>query len=298
MQSGEEQEQFLVSRGYSREGASVPVEMLLRWGRGELERVGIPQVEARWLLEWALGEPLGVRTHAGIRAAEKYRSAISQRRSRVPFQHITGEMTFRYLTLKAGPGVFVTRPETETLVDLALATLEPGSAVVADLCAGSGAIGLALATERADTQVTMVEISPAASRYLETNTRRVGQFAAGSRVRICMEDATGALAGSEETLDLVVSNPPYVGIVDAPTQPEALADPEIALFGGGEDGLVTPRGIVTRAYELLRKHGTLLMEHGEDQGAALVGHAVNVGFYSAETVDDLTGRPRFLRAVK
>lgn len=287
-----------MSRGYSREGASVPVEMLLRWGRGELERVGIPQVEARWLLEWALGEPLGVRTHAGIRAAEKYRSAISQRRSRVPFQHITGEMSFRYLTLKAGPGVFVTRPETETLVDLALATLEPGSAVVADLCAGSGAIGLALATERADTQVTMVEISPAASRYLETNTRRVGQFAAGSRVRICMEDATGALAGSEETLDLVVSNPPYVGIVDAPTQPEALADPEIALFGGGEDGLVTPRGIVTRAYELLRKHGTLLMEHGEDQGAALVGHAVNVGFYSAETVDDLTGRPRFLRAVK
>lgn len=298
MQSGEEQEQFLVSRGYFREGASVPVETLLRWGRGELERVGLPQVEARWLLEWALGESLGVRTHAGIRAAEKYRSAISQRRSRVPFQHITGEMSFRYLTLKAGPGVFVARPETETLVDLALATLEPGSAVVADLCAGSGAIGLALATERSDTQVTMVEISPAAGRYLETNTRRVGQFAAGSRVRICMEDATGALAGSEETLDLVVSNPPYVGIVDAPTQPEALADPEIALFGGGEDGLVTPRGIVTRAYELLRKHGTLLMEHGEDQGAALVGHAVNVGFYSAETVDDLTGRPRFLRAVK
>ena len=162
MQSGEEQEQFLVSRGYSRESASVPVEMRLRWGRGELERVGIPQVEARWLLEWALGAPLGVRTHAGIRAAEKYRSAISQRRSRVPFQYITGEMSFRYLTLKAGPGVFVTRPETETLVDLAPPTLEPGIAAVADPCPGSGASGVAVDTERSHTQAKEVQRSPAA----------------------------------------------------------------------------------------------------------------------------------------
>ncbi len=298
MQPGGMEEQMLVSRGYSRDGASVPAETLLRWGRDELERAGIAVVESRWLLEWALGEPLGTRTDVGIRAAEKYRSAIFQRRAHIPLQHITREMTFRYLTLRAGPGVFIVRPETEMLVDLALETLGAGNAKVADLCAGSGAIGLALASERKDTCVTMVEINPIAGRYLEANARGTAPFAPGSTVAIRMEDATRGLSGWEESLDMVVSNPPYVGVADAPEQPEALADPQTALYGGGEDGLVTPRGIVTRAHALLRGGGTLLMEHGEKQGAALVDHAANVGFSAGETLEDLTGRPRFLKAVK
>lgn len=280
--------------------ASVPATTLLEWGTQQLLKVGLPPVEAKWLLEWSLGVQALELTdpNVGIRAAEKYRSAIAQRRARVPLQHITAQMAFRYLTLKSGPGVFVVRPETEMLVDLGFASLTPGPAKIVDLCAGSGAIGLAVVTERADSDVTSVEVDAEALRYLNTNVSNVGNLSNGSRVTVVHEDAMMALVGQENTFDLVLSNPPYVGLADAPTQPEALIDPPIALYGGGEDGLVTPRGIVNRAYQLLKPDGALVMEHGSKQGGALVEHALSVGFIDARTVEDLTGTPRFLVAHK
>ncbi len=272
----------------------------MKWGSQELTRVGLPPVEARWLLEWALGVDTLITAppEAGIRAAEKYRSAIAQRRARVPFQHITGQMHFRYLTLKAGPGVFVVRPETEMIVDLALDALGEGERVVADLCSGSGAIGLALASERSQTNVTLVELDPGAARFLNANVRVTATLLRGSSIRVEIGDATRALVGEEGTFDLIASNPPYVGVADAPTQPEAQVDPEIALYGGGEDGLVTPRGIVNRAFALLKQGGTLLMEHGEGQGPALTDQASSVGFIDSITINDLAGKPRFLKATK
>lgn len=280
--------------------ASVPAATLLQWGTQQLLKVDVAPIEAKWLLEWCLGVDSleGSDPNAGIRAAEKYRSAIAQRRSHVPLQHITSQMAFRYLTLKSGPGVFVVRPETETLVDLGLEALQPGSVKVVDLCAGSGAIGLALATERAQTDVTMVEVDPEALRYLNSNAGGIGQLSNDSSVTVVQADAMVALAGQVGTFDLVLSNPPYVGLSDAPTQPEALTDPPIALYGGGEDGLVTPRGIVNRAFQLLKPQGALVMEHGFLQGPALIEHALSVGFLNARTVDDLTGTPRFLVAQK
>lgn len=313
--------------------ATVPLSTLLDWGTRILHAQGLPAIEARWLLEWSIGVDSLIRAdqNVGIRAAETYRSAISQRRTRVPLQHITGEMSFRTLTLAAGPGVYSVRPETETLVDLGLERLrrqrsggqagggQVGKADakpapsetsdrreneiarqlrVVDMCAGSGAIGLSVSKENPSTHTKLIELDGKAVRYLRANVTKCAPYAPNSSVEVVVGDATRALPGEEGTFDLVLSNPPYVGIIDAPTQPEALQDPPVALYGGGEDGLVTPRGVVGRAYKLLRPGGDLVMEHGEEQGKPLRDHALAVGFDLVSTQPDLTGRPRFLVAHK
>ncbi len=287
--------------------ATVPLMTLLNWGRGEVARAGLSGAEAEWLLRWATGFDSLVMApqDVGIRAAETYRSGIAQRRSRIPLQHIMGEMAFRHLTLKAGPGVFNVRPETEMLVELAINAFsawkqETGNASgkLADLCAGSGAVGLSIAKESQGAHVTLVEIEPKAMTYLETNVSQCEPYADDSSVRAIQGDALSELVGEEGTFAVVASNPPYVAASDPVEQPEALTDPEIALYGGGEDGLVVPRGIVGRAFELLKSGGTLVLEHSEAQARALVDHALAVGFAAAKTCDDLTGRPRFLVALK
>lgn len=292
--------------------ATVPLHTLLSWGRGEVSRAGLSATEAVWLLQWATDSDslLTAPQEVGIRAAEVYRSGIAQRRSRIPLQHIMGRMSFRSITLRAGPGVFSTRPETELLVDYAVRFLaEQESAedstvpsrevrFVADLCAGSGAIGLSIAKEVPRVAVTLVEMDTRAASYLYGNLEFCKPYAPDSSAGGYVGDALTSLGDRDGEFSLVVSNPPYVGSADAPTQPEAQVDPPMALYGGGEDGLVIPRGIVSRAFQLLRTGGVLLMEHGEGQGEELVGHALSVGFTNAHTLDDLTGRPRFLSATK
>ena len=296
---------FMVRRARARR-ATVPLPTLLSWGRGEITRAGLSAAEAEWLLQWATGTDSLVTgpQEVGIRAAEAYRSGIAQRRSHIPLQHIMGEMSFRYLTLKAGPGVFSVRPETETLVELALKELRnapvssDGKRHVVDLCAGSGAVGLSIAKEAENVDVTLVELDSLAAAYLYTNVESSGPYAPGSSAAGRVEDAVVALRGEEGTIALVASNPPYIRRADVPTQPEAQADPAVALYGGGEDGLVIPRGVVGRAFKLLMPGGSLVMEHGEAQGSALVAHALAVGFDSAKTALDLNERPRFLIARK
>lgn len=289
----------LTVRFSGRRDATLNLPDLLSWGRSQLERVGLPGIEAEWLLKWVLDENSLILAprQVGLRAAESYRSAVSQRRARVPLQHITGQMDFRGLTLHAGPGVFSTRPETEMLVEYALKNLGPVSyARIADLCAGSGAIGLSLACEMPGSHVWLVERSQEAMEYLLRNVKDVA--VGESTVSPVLGDALYALPELDGTLDLVAANPPYVGLADSPTQPEAQVDPQMALYGGGEDGMVIPRGIVVRAGDLLKPGGVLVMEHGERQGRDLCDHALSVGFDSAETLDDLTGRSRFMVAVK
>lgn len=255
---------------------------LLAWGQRQLSA---PH-EARLLLEWATEtDSLLALSEVGYRAAERYRSGVAQRRRGFPLQHITGVMHFRSLKLDAGPGVFCVRPETEMLVEYALEL--PDVSRVVDLCAGSGAVGLALEVE-SGSQVDAVELSEPARKYALRNLERYQ-----ARLRLFAGDALGlALPG---TYDLVISNPPYV-----PGEPrlggDVLFDPEMALYGGGEDGMVLPRGIITRARELLRPGGHLLMEHDETQADALARFALGAGFEEISVLPDLTGRPRFLRA--
>ncbi|MCI1640968.1 MAG: peptide chain release factor N(5)-glutamine methyltransferase [Actinomyces sp.] len=286
-------------------GSSTQAQMLA-WARGRLRGLpgSNPSQEARALLEWALGvESLwSAPDVVGARAAERLRSGVARRRHREPLQHITGRMWFRGLALEARPGVFVVRPETEVVAGAAIDAAGrvpagsgggPGGApLVADLCAGSGAIAVSVACEVPAARVVAVELDPRAVALARANVRAL----APDRVVVVHGDATSALEEWDGRVDVVVSNPPYVPSADRPTQAEALADPEAALFGGGEDGLVVPRGIVHRAARLLAPGGTLVVEHAESQSAALRGIAAQAGLVGARTLPDLAGRDRMLVA--
>lgn len=290
-------------------GAGVRQRDLLAWARERLRGLegANPSQEARLLLEWALGvDSLWTAPEAvGAHAAERFRCAVAQRRARVPLQHITGRMWFRGLEMIARPGVFVVRPETEVVAGVAIdaaCTLRPtdedARLHLVDLCTGSGAIALSLAHEIPFCEVVAVEIDRDAVALARDNVAACeerGEIPRGS-VRVEQGDATSALGDLDGAVDLVVANPPYVPGTQIPTQAEALRDPRAALYGGGEDGLVVPRGIVHRAAALLRPGGVLVVEHAESQARAMRAIARAEGFTDIGTGPDLTGRDRMLVA--
>lgn len=240
-----------------------------------LAGVPSPQADADALIAFVVGHrTLDPRLTAEQRA--RLEALVLQRCDRVPLQHLTGSAGFRYLDIEVGPGVFVPRPETEVLVDIALR--EPFATAI-DLCTGSGAIALALATETG-AEVIGVEADADALRWATRNAR--------GRIRLVQADVREPLDLPQ--VDLVVSNPPYIPEAMVPRDPEvARYDPRVALFGG-VDGLDILRAVVRRARELLVPGGRLLLEHGELQGAAVRG--LLDGFDDVRTHPDLTGRDR------
>jgi release factor glutamine methyltransferase len=230
--------------------------------------------------------------------------ATGRRAAREPLQHILGSAPFRSMTLAVGPGVFVPRPETELVagraIDAALEVAATGVAPrVADLCSGSGAIGIAVATEVPSAEVSLVELDSAAYAYL---TRNVAAQDAEVRARLdaMRGDARTALSAADGTLDVVVANPPYIPPGATPRDPEvANHDPAVALFGLGPDGLEVPRGIAAAAARLLRAGGVFIMEHGDEQGAAVRAMLAATGEWSGiVTGADHTGRDRFAVATR
>ena len=231
--------------------------------------------------------------------------AVERRAAREPLQHITGRAPFRSLELAVGPGVFVPRPETESVAQLAidalLAVPSPAPRAI-DLGTGSGAIAIALATEVPHAQVFAVEASPQAFLWARQNAREL----AGDNLRLLFVDLAelpavvegGPLAGQlDGTFDVVVSNPPYIPLGAIPRDPEVrLHDPEVALYGG-PDGFDVVRAISARAARLLRPGGVLILEHGELQGAALRELLTADGWRAASTHRDLLGRDRTTTAL-
>ena len=273
------------------------------WARERLANAGIDSVDAdvRELLEWACDVTSQLDLPAALdpEQADKLRGGVGERALRIPLQHVTGRMYFRSLTLRSVPGVFVVRPETEVLAGLAIdeaaaAVAARGEARVVDLCTGSGAIALAVATESARTEVWAVEKEPDPFALACLNRDRVG--ACG--VHLVRGDATHpeTLGFLDGLVDVVVTNPPYVPADEMPTQPEAAADPHSALYGGSADGLDIPCQIIRRSLTLLRPGGTLLMEHSPSQDEALRTYAASLGMVEVSTSTDLAGRMRFLRA--
>ncbi|MFF3063218.1 peptide chain release factor N(5)-glutamine methyltransferase [Oerskovia sp. NPDC057915] len=228
---------------------------------------------------------------------------LDARAERVPLQHLVGTAPFRHLDLLVGPGVFVPRPETEQVaqvaIDEAAGVAARGSAapVVVDLCTGSGAIALAVATEVPGARVHAVELDRDAHAWAGRNVTRAHE-ASGAVVHLVRGDARTALADLDGTCDVVVSNPPYVPPDAVPRDPEvALHDPEVALYGLGEDGLEVPRGVTRAAARLLAPGGLYVMEHAEVQAEAARGMVAAVGgFEDIRTARDLTGRPRMVVA--
>ncbi|HEY0400745.1 MAG TPA: peptide chain release factor N(5)-glutamine methyltransferase [Blastococcus sp.] len=260
--------------------------------------VDSPRVDAELLLAAALGVPRGrllTLDDAGDDAAARFEALVEQRVDRVPLQHLTGRAPFRFLELAVGPGVFVPRPETEQLVGWALDRLAGSSApVVVDLGSGSGAIALSLAHEFPAARVTAVERDPGAIEWTRHNA--TARVAAGDPpVEVLSGDMTdpGLLRELDGTVDLVVSNPPYVP--DGARVPREVADhdPPLALWGG-PDGLDVVRGLLVTAARLLRPGGWLGIEHADQQGSALPALVRAHGAFDQVTDHpDLAGRPRF-----
>lgn len=228
----------------------------------------------------------------------EYEALVARRASREPLQHITGSAPFYHLELSVGPGVFVPRPETELLVEEALKVLNAraksasgtesvtGALRIVDLCTGSGAIAAAIKSELPNAHVFAVELSEDAIPYTRKNLEPLG-------VHLVQGDALTALPELAGTFDAVLSNPPYIPPANVPADPEAaLHDPDMALYGGGEEGMQMPSAIAARAFELLAPGGLFIMEHDDTQEEAVAELLARIGFEGCYPVRDLNNRPR------
>ena len=237
----------------------------------------------------------------------RYWVDVGRRENREPLQHITGQAFFRYLELDVGPGVFVPRPETEVLVGWAidkLRAMNVAEPLVVDLGTGSGAIALSIAQEVPRATVHAVEADPLARSWAERNiTKHVDGYTAG-RVLLHAGDFTtpdpreglSALRQLAGTVDLVVSNPPYIPLGSIVTPEVEEYDPPAALWSG-QDGLNAIRAVERVARWLLRPGGLMGVEHSDKQGAAVFWvFPEEAGWHDTTNHKDLTRRDRFVTA--
>ncbi|MCB1264369.1 MAG: peptide chain release factor N(5)-glutamine methyltransferase [Mycobacterium sp.] len=221
----------------------------------------------------------------------RFGDAVAVRARRVPLQHITGTAAFGPVQVAVGPGVFIPRPETESLLEWVLAQQLPREPVIVDLCTGSGALALALAAALPSARVIAVDDDDTALDYARRNVE-------GSGIRLVRGDVTDArllpeLAGS---VDLVVANPPYIP-TGAVLEPEvAQHDPAHALFGG-PDGMAVIAPIVRHAAQWLRAGGLLAVEHDDTTSERTVALIRATGAFGEVVARcDLAGRERFVTA--
>lgn len=250
-----------------------------------------PRLEAELLLCRALEvERSFLFTHPDqpvpdARAAD-FRALVRRRAGGEPLAYILGEQEFWSLPLAVNPDVLIPRPETETLVELALERMPPDAPCrAADIGTGSGAIALALARERPEAEVLGTDISPAAMETARANAARLDI----SNARFALGAWCAPLEGA---WDLVVSNPPYIAEDDPHLdQGDLRFEPRIALTPGG-DGMAAFRAIAGEARERLRAGGWLLFEHGFEQAEALRELLSEAGYAEVATRQDLRGLDR------
>lgn len=258
-----------------------------------------PEYDAAELLAHVLGTTRGALATAAepTDAQEReFEALVARRAAREPLQHLTGVAGFRYVELAVGPGVFVPRPETEVLagwgVDAARVVLAAGrEPVVVDLCTGSGAIALSVATEVPQAHVHAVELSEDAFAWAARNL-------SGSGVDLRQGDMREAFADLDGTVDVVLANPPYIPL-EAYESVAAEArdhDPALALWSGA-DGLDAMRVVEQVAARLLRPGGVAGAEHADVQGESAPAVFRRSGRWSdVRDHRDLAGRPRFVTA--
>ncbi|MEJ3404573.1 peptide chain release factor N(5)-glutamine methyltransferase [Rathayibacter sp. YIM 133350] len=234
---------------------------------------------------------------ASAEQAEGILALVDRRAAREPLQHITGRAPFRGLELHVGPGVFVPRPETELLAQLAIDALRADGKpepIAVDLGTGSGAIALALATEVPHARVFAVELSPEAHAWAARNVAEFG----GGNTTLVLGDLGEAFPELDGTVSVVASNPPYVPADAVPEDPEvARHDPALALYGG-PSGLDVITALADTAWRLLRAGGLLVIEHAEHQSGPLADLLRARGWHAIAHHADLTGRDRATSAVR
>jgi release factor glutamine methyltransferase len=256
-----------------------------------LERhdVESPLPTAERLLSHVLGtDRTGMYAKEGLTSQEAklFGRALCRRCVGEPLQHLTGEQGFRRLTLRVRPGVFVPRPETEVLVQVALDGLaETEAPTVVDVATGSGAVALALKDERPDATVFAIDLSPEAVALTRENAA-----ALGLEVTVFGGDLLESLPdGLRGALDAVVCNPPYVALEARDSlPPEVLAEPELAVFGG----LDLYERLFEQAFARLRPGGLVAVEIEESKAEVVSKAAGREGFQALSVRQDLTGRDR------
>jgi release factor glutamine methyltransferase len=292
---------------------------LLRFTTDHFAKVGIEsaRLDAEILLAFALGvERMQVylQFDKPVLASERatFRELVRRRASdRVPVAHLTGTREFWSLPLRVTPEVLVPRPETETLVEAALARFlaEEGELRALELGTGSGAVALALLAERKRARVVATDVSASALRLAASNAEQLGM---ADRIELREGDLFEPVAG--ERFDLVVSNPPYLALSEASglapelanppylalseasgLAPELAHEPERALFAG-PGGLEVLERVVEGAPEALLPGGWLALETAPDQAEGVRAACARQGLVEAAVVRDLGGRPRVVVA--
>lgn len=212
---------------------------------------------------------------------------MKQRLNRYPLQYILGKWDFYGRPYKVGPGVLIPRPDTETVIEVCLDIIDKEKpSDVLDLCAGTGCIGITIACERKNSNVTLVEKYEEAARYIKENIKN-----ADGNANVLMGDVFESI-GADKKYDLIVSNPPYVSEKDMGNlQPEVEFEPPTALYGG-EDGLMFYRAIASNYRDSLKSGGSLVFEIGYDQGEAVKDILLALGFKNVKIKKDYSENDR------
>jgi release factor glutamine methyltransferase len=255
--------------------------------------IGAPRADAELLAAHAAGTDRGrlALVEAGPDFFERYGALVAQRVNRVPLQHIIGTTAFGPVNVHVGPGVFIPRPETEAMLEWAVAQPLSRRPVIVDPCTGSGALAFALSKHWPEARVIAVDDSEPALEYAQRNLE-------GTGVELLKADVTepGLLPDLNGRVDLIVANPPYIPD-GAQLEPEvAEHDPPHALFGG-PDGMTVIHAIVDLAATWLRDRGLCAVEHDDTTSARTVEAFTRAGRFEDITARrDLTGRRRFVTA--
>jgi len=298
-------------------GCRPDVEACLASGTLLLEEAGIgtARLDAECMLAHALGRPrwqVIAEPQQRLAAEEfgSYLGLLERRERREPLAYILGRREFWSLDLSVSPGVLVPRPESETLVEAALAAWgegqstkarrEPGvpnvAATIVELCTGSGAVAIALAREMPAARILATDVSWRALRVARANAEAHG---VAEQITFLRGNLWRAVNGHVPpgSVDLVIANPPYIPTAEIATlMPEVQWEPRLALDGGA-DGLKVVRELVVTSPERLRSGGCLLVEIGSDQAEAVLDLLRATGrFEPGQVFRDLAGRPRVIAA--
>lgn len=274
--------------------------------------IASPRVDAEELAAHAAGverSRLLLLDDPGDGFDQRYRELVAARARRVPLQHLTGSAPFGPLQLRVGPGVFIPRPETESLWEWTVAAVErrgaPEPMTIVDLCTGSAALAVGLARRFPHAVVYGIDDSPAALEYARANAEGTGVRLVQADVTDTVTDtvtatvtATSLLPELDGTVDVVVSNPPYIPDGAELDTEVADHDPHHALFGG-PDGMAVLGPVIGHAARWLRAGGLLAVEHDDSTAAPTMALVAATGaFEDIESRTDLAGRPRFVTAVR
>ena len=257
----------------------------LRAAASELSTSESPRRDAEILLEHVTGKARTFilafgETQLTPDQEQQLAALLARRKTGEPVAHLTGEREFWSLPLYVSAATLIPRPDTECLVEQALARLPSTACRILDLGTGTGAIALALASERPDCQVTAVDVMPDAVRLAQRNLERLGL----RNVDILQSSWFSAL--SEKRFEMIVSNPPYIDEHDPHlSQGDVRFEPLTALVAANE-GLADIEHIITTARDHLVSGGWLLLEHGWTQGAAVQALFRAAGYKNVETCRD------------